>query len=223
MKAIPARVIAVSALLAWIHCQSAPEANGQNPWRFAFGTPTSITRIGFTKVTVTDAYTLEKGYGFLSTQGLEAFDRGGSEIVRPKDEYTASVYGAYRTTSDLTCALNEGTTNNAFQVTLPDGEYTIWLIASDAEWDPPLFEVWANGEKKLDVRIPRAVRLHGTVPGACYRGTPQDRVQGLAWLDSGDATSPKKERSRRVKRTTNPVPFREYRPAATPLTFHLCR
>src|ERR1039457_2674903 len=80
----------------------------------------------------------------------------------PKDEYTASVYGAYRTTSDLTCALIEGTTNNAFQVTLPDGEYTIWLIANDAEWDPPLFEVWANGEKKLDVRIPRAVRLHGT-------------------------------------------------------------
>jgi hypothetical protein len=156
MKAIPARVIAVSALLTWMHCQSGPEANGQDTWRFAFGTPKSVTRTGFTKVTVRDAYTLEKGYGFLSTQGLEAFDRGGSEIVRPKDEYTASVYGAYRTTSDLTCALIEGTTNNAFQVTLPDGEYTIWLIASDAEWDPPLFEVWANGEEKLEVRIPRA-------------------------------------------------------------------
>ena len=38
---------------------------------------------------------------------------------------------------------------------MPDGEYTVWLIASDAEWDPPLFEVWANGQKKLDVRIPR--------------------------------------------------------------------
>jgi hypothetical protein len=80
MKAIPARVIAVSALLTWIHCQSAPEANGQDIWRFAFGTPDSVTRTGFAKVTVRDAYTLEKGYGFLSTQGLEAFDRGGSEV-----------------------------------------------------------------------------------------------------------------------------------------------
>jgi len=39
---------------------------------------------------------------------------------------------------------------------MPDGEYTVWLVASDAEWGPPLFEVWANGQKKLDVQIPRA-------------------------------------------------------------------
>lgn len=124
--------------------------------KFEFGTPTSITRAGFTKVTVKDAFTSEKGYGFQSTEGLLGYDRGGAEIVRPKDEYTANVYGAYRTTSDLTCALVEGTNNNAFIVALPDGDYTVWLIASDAEWDPPLFEAWANGQKKLEVRIPRA-------------------------------------------------------------------
>ena len=124
--------------------------------KFEFGTPTSVTRAGFTKVTVKDAFTPEKGYGFQSTEGLLGYDRGGAEIVRPKDEYTASVYGAYRTTSDLTCALVEGTNNNAFIVALPDGDYTVWLIASDAEWDPPLFEAWANGQKKLEVRIPRA-------------------------------------------------------------------
>ena len=49
----------------------------------------------------------------------------------------------------------EGTHSNAFLVALPDGDYTVWLVASDAECDPPLFEVWANGQKKLDVRIPR--------------------------------------------------------------------
>jgi hypothetical protein len=127
-----------------------------NVARFSFGTPTSATRGGFTKVTVGDAFTPEKGFGFESTHGLLAFDRGGAEIARPKDEYTARVYGAYRTTSDLTCALIEGTTNHAFIVAMPDGEYTVWLIASDAEWDPPLFEVWANGQRQLDVRIPRA-------------------------------------------------------------------
>ena len=122
---------------------------------FQFGTPTSVTRAGFTKVTVKDAFTPEKGHGFQSTQGLLAYDRGGSQIVKPKDEYTARAYGAYGTTSDLTCALIEGTTNNVFQVKLPDGQYTVWLIASDAEWDPPLFEVWANNQRKLDARIPR--------------------------------------------------------------------
>jgi hypothetical protein len=126
------------------------------PLRFAFGTPTSVTRPGFTKVTADDGFSPAKGFGFQSTQGLSADDRGGSEIVRPSDEYTARTYGAYRTTSDLTCAFIEGTIDNAFVVALPDGEYTVWLVASDAEADPPLFEIWANGQKKLDTRIPRA-------------------------------------------------------------------
>ncbi len=123
---------------------------------FQFGTPTSAHRPGFTKVTIKDAFTTEKGYGFQSTEGLLEYDRGGSEIVRPNDEYTASVYGAYRFTSDITCALVEGTKGNAFMVAMPDGDYTVWLIAGDAEWEPPLFEVWANGQKKVGVNIPRA-------------------------------------------------------------------
>lgn len=124
--------------------------------KFCFGTPTSVTRTGFAKVTVKDVFTPEKGYGFRSAGGLRAFDRGGSKIELPKDPYTASVYGEYRTTSDITCGLIEGDSDNAFLVALPDGDYTIWVIASDAEWDSPLFQVWANGQKKLDVRIPRA-------------------------------------------------------------------
>jgi hypothetical protein len=123
---------------------------------FCFGTPTSVTRAGFAKVTTQDVFTPERGFGFQSAQKLRAFDRGGSKIELPKDSYTASVYGAYRTTSDITCALVEGRSDNAFVLALPDEEYTVWVIASDAEWDPPLFEVWANGRKKLDVRIPRA-------------------------------------------------------------------
>jgi len=130
-------------------------AQDQTVARFSFGTPTSVTRAGFTKVTVQDGFTPEKGYGFQATQGLLAYDRGGATVERPEDEYTASVYGAYRTTSDLTCAFVEGESDNAFLVALPDGEYTVWLIASDAAEDPPLFEVWANGAMKLDVRIPR--------------------------------------------------------------------
>jgi len=123
--------------------------------RFTFGTLPSITRDGFTKVTVEDAFTPEKGYGFEHVRDLLAHDRGGATVERPEDEYTASVYGAYRTTSDLTCAFIEGESDNAFLVALPDGEYTVWLIASDAAEDPPLFEVWANDALQLDVRLPR--------------------------------------------------------------------
>jgi hypothetical protein len=91
--------------------------------QFAFDTPTSIPRAGFSKVTVDDAFTSEKRFGFESVQGLLALDRGGSEIVRPRDEYTARAYGAYRTTSDLTCAFIEGTAGNAFIMAVPDGEW----------------------------------------------------------------------------------------------------
>ena len=80
---------------------------------FSFGTPTSVTRPGFAKVTVADVFTAETGFGFRSAQGLLAFDRGGSEIVRPGDEYTARTYGAYRTTSDLTCAFQQTTLNRS--------------------------------------------------------------------------------------------------------------
>ena len=57
--------------------------------RFSFGPPTSVTRVGFTKVTDGDAFTPGKAFGFESTQGLLAYDRGGAEITQPKDEYTA--------------------------------------------------------------------------------------------------------------------------------------
>src|SRR5690242_6770399 len=148
-------VLILLSLLAGTGSASSAEENTREIRRFAFGTPGSVLRNGFTKVTTKDAFSTEKGFGFASTDGLDGFDRGGSEIVLPKDEYTASVYGAYRTTSDLTCALIEGTSDNAFEVAMPDGVYKVWLIASDAEWDPPLFEVWADGQKKLDVRIAR--------------------------------------------------------------------
>jgi hypothetical protein len=147
---------AAAALLGCMFSESKAQRIAEGVRRFAFGMPTSVTRAGFTKITVKDVFTPEKGYGFQSIQELQAFDRGGSKIERPKDEYTASVYGAYRTTSDITCALVEGRSDNAFLVALPDGDYTVWVVASDAEWAPPLFEVWAAGQKKLDVRIPRA-------------------------------------------------------------------
>jgi hypothetical protein len=151
---IPVSRMGLVGLLAFAPALAA-DPDGEKVWKFSFGTPDAALRAGFTRVTAKDAFTSERGHGFASLEGLLAFDRGGSRIERPKDEYTASAYGAYRMTSDLTSALVEGTRDNAFQVALADGEYTAWLIAGDPAEDPPLFEAWAGGEKKLDVRIPR--------------------------------------------------------------------
>ncbi|MBN1669900.1 MAG: hypothetical protein JXR37_02630 [Kiritimatiellae bacterium] len=116
--------------------------------KFDFGTSESIVRPGFTKVTPHDAFGGGKGYGFESIDGLLAFDRGGAEKKETK-------YGAERQATDLTADLIEGPTENSFHVALPDGPYTVWLIAGDPHWAPPLFDVWANGVEKLEVRLPR--------------------------------------------------------------------
>jgi len=176
--------LAAAVLLTCTFSEGMAQGTAERVRTFAFGTPTSVMRDGFTKVTPNDAFTPEKGYGVQSTQELRAFDRGGSKIELPKDSYTASVYGAYRTTSDITCALVEGRGDNAFLVALPDGDYTVWVIASDAEWAPPLFEVWANGQKKLDVRIPRARFVFMEPFQARSGGTTADRIEGSARLDS---------------------------------------
>ena len=45
--------------------------------KFTFGTPASVTRAGFTKVTANDKFTPDKGFGLDRTEGLLALDRGG--------------------------------------------------------------------------------------------------------------------------------------------------
>jgi len=124
-------------------------------WRFDFGKPSSVTRKGFVKVTRKDAFSLGKGYGFESVEGLLDADRGGWKKETPKDARRAKVYGAQRSTSETTCDFVEGQGNGAFKVTVPDGTYTVWLVASDANWAPPFFDVWANGAQRTEVRIPR--------------------------------------------------------------------
>lgn len=130
--------------------------------RFSFGPAGSVLREGFTKVTEKDIYTREKGYGFESADGLQASDRGGwkkeelsKERIQQIQKTGGHITGPTRTTSDITCAFVEGRGDNAFICNLPDGKYTVWLIANDALWDAPYFEVRANGVLKLDVRIPR--------------------------------------------------------------------
>ncbi|MBN1676151.1 MAG: hypothetical protein JXR37_34220 [Kiritimatiellae bacterium] len=118
---------------------------------YDFGTEQSVTYPGSTKVTPKDVFSAERGYGFDSADGLQAFDRGGWK----KEAKKGSRRGPQRSTSRMTADLIEGVRENAFSAAMPDGDYTVWLIACDASWTPPLFDVHSAGRKQLDVRIPR--------------------------------------------------------------------
>ena len=124
--------LAPALLMTCMISQLRAQVSDEKMLRFSFGTPISVTRAGFTKVTAKDAFTAEKAYGFESTQGRLPFDRGGSLIERPKDEYAASVYGAYRTTWSVTSSASTG----QIQVALLAGERVIVEQTRNAETGP---------------------------------------------------------------------------------------
>ena len=66
MKAI-LRWLAAGVMLVCLFTPSTAQESREAVRRFTFGTPDSVTRDGFTKVTVTDAFTPVKGYGFQSS------------------------------------------------------------------------------------------------------------------------------------------------------------
>ena len=110
--------------------------------KFTFGTPGSVPRAGCVKATVKDGVAPEEGYRFGSADGLLAYDRGGSEIVRPRDEYTPSVYGAYRVTPYLTCAPIEEQSDNALLVpSRTVVEKLLTSLAAPGEFEPAIFSI----------------------------------------------------------------------------------
>ena len=129
------------------------------PWAFDFGAPGSVTRDGFVKVTSSDGLSGEVGHGFESTEGLLDVDRSSAywwkKQVHPTNERLGRVYGEYRSTSYTTCDFVEGTQDNAFIVSAPDGEYEVWAIVADPAEAPPFLEIRANGETKHHVRLGR--------------------------------------------------------------------
>ena len=128
-------------------------------WAFDFGTPDSPTREGFTKVTKADTYAPGRVCGFESADGLLDVDRSGSYWPEKKrhatNAYLAQTYGEYRVTSYTTCDFVEGTQDNAFLLSLPDGEYEVWAVVTDPAEAPPFFEIRANGQTKHNVRLAR--------------------------------------------------------------------
>ncbi|WP_327586750.1 GDSL-type esterase/lipase family protein [Nonomuraea sp. NBC_00507] len=78
---------------------------------FDFGTSDSALQDGYTRVTETTAYSSTQGYGFADTSGVTSADRATGDALR----------------SDFVA-----TGGATFSVDLPNGDYTVALIAGDA-------------------------------------------------------------------------------------------
>jgi fibronectin type 3 domain-containing protein/lysophospholipase L1-like esterase len=78
--------------------------------KFDFGTATSPVEDGYTKVSSDTAYSTELGYGFADTSKVTSIDRATSDSLK----------------SDFI-----STTETSFNVDLPNGDYSITVIAGD--------------------------------------------------------------------------------------------
>jgi hypothetical protein len=141
-------------------------------WRFTFGTPTSVTRRGFTKVTVEDALSPSKDFGFESAQGAGRLCPGGSETARPNDEYNAHTYGAYRTASDLTCAFVEGTADNAFVVALSEAAQDALGRLPETGMGFQIVDAVVWGERKTLIILGNGVALDPSAAGVEFSDDP---------------------------------------------------
>jgi Glycoside hydrolase 123 N-terminal domain/Beta-agarase/YXIM esterase-like, galactose-binding domain-like len=121
--------------------------------KFDFGTDSSSLENGFVRVSSKTKYKKGSNPGFTNTEGLKEIYRGGEK--RESGEGAWKNAGSFRRTTKISCDFVEGPHNNIFSIDLPNGEYTVLVIASDRLWAPPFFEVWTNGKKQLNVKLPR--------------------------------------------------------------------
>jgi hypothetical protein len=136
-----ARLPLVVIVAALIHSTCAGETNVQ---RFDFGTAGSKVGDGFTKVTHQSEFTTERGYGFRSTAGLAGRDRGGWQ-------FGPSGRDSSVTTHDFV----EGVAAATLRVRVGPGKHIVWVAVSDRLEAPPWFDIYCNGTKVQEVRVPR--------------------------------------------------------------------
>ncbi|GAA3470064.1 hypothetical protein GCM10018965_046170 [Nonomuraea roseola] len=107
------RIRAVTTALALLLLTLTPlrAAAAPSAYSFDFGTAGSAEQAGYTRVTDTTAYSSAQGYGFADPSGLSSTDRGTGDALR----------------SDFVTA-----TGATFSVDLPNGDYTVSLVAGDA-------------------------------------------------------------------------------------------
>jgi hypothetical protein len=150
--------------------------------KFDFGTPDSPVLEGWRKVVAEDAYTPERGWGFL-TPGLTSADN-----ARDRGAWDSSNY--WRVPNDAMTRDWVGANDWRFRIDLPNGEHTVRVVAGDSKGPLAGIHVEINGAEvgvfdtrqcwpvnlyyKADVTDGKlVVRLHGE-GGACVCGVEID-------------------------------------------------
>ncbi|WP_412964776.1 fibronectin type III domain-containing protein [Metabacillus niabensis] len=101
-------------------------------FKFDFGTEDSAVMEGYTKVTPASVYSAEKKYGFVDTTKVTATDRGTTDPLK----------------SDFVT-----TTETPFQVDLPNGDYTVKVVAGDESENTVIGVKAENIQKVQDTTI----------------------------------------------------------------------
>lgn len=101
-------------------------------FKFDFGTEDSAIMEGYTKVTPTSVYSAEQKYGFVDTTKVTATDRGTADPLK----------------SDFVT-----TTETPFQVDLPNGDYTVTVVAGDESENTVIGVKAENIQKVQDTTI----------------------------------------------------------------------
>ncbi|MDD5698576.1 MAG: sugar-binding protein [Victivallaceae bacterium] len=117
-------------------------------FKYAFamvGAKNGKPRKNFCPVNVNSVYSPKQGFGWKSGKNLKKNTPLAKKINH---------CGCKSSLNDLTSQYIEGK-EGEFIVDLPNGEYIVHIIAGDSMDVPPVFDVFAQGEKNLRISIPQ--------------------------------------------------------------------
>ena len=188
--------LVISVLAAAIAAHAAP-------WLYDMGTAKSEAWAGFTKVTHTNVFDAQTGFGWQSGDGLSASARAYREVVENKHSGRSDQPPIW--TNPITEASVSGTNANAFLIKAPPGDYNIYVVCgtSDSKYRAQFFDFTVQaGRQTRRVQIEgcyqfRTLRFRATAgrEPLAIQFTPRGRwiVNAvMAWADA-DAARVEKE------------------------------
>jgi subtilisin family serine protease len=131
--------------------------------KFDFGTTTSPVEAGYIRATPSSAYNATAGYGWDTTSGLDARDRGAPDNLRRDFVFSA--------------------TNHTFKVDLPNGLYQVTITVGDQWYALENINIYAEGILKTTIAT-----TAGTFEQTTFTVSITDGQLNLLLNDNGGAT-----------------------------------
>ena len=132
---------------------------------FDFGTPASPVEVGYTQVSTSTVYSASVGYGWSSTAGLNARDRGAPDNLRRDFVFSS--------------------TDHTFNVDLANGDYQVTITIGDQDFIHDMIDVYAENNLVINDLTAAA----GTFQEVTFAATVTDGQLNLRILDDGGTDS----------------------------------